>query len=107
MPEADRMKRSPVLPVGSKGKTDETKIAELPEGIKSIQHWGTTICTLPKVTHKRATYEALVRESEGDNEIKSYLNWVMNSNMKSAKLEYLKGYLAASKYRPAGDGAIN
>ena len=31
---------------------------------------------------KRATYEALVREAENNSETKSYLNWVMNSNMK-------------------------
>ena len=107
-PEAGKPKQSPVPPWMTKGQPNETKKGvELPDGITSIPHWGKTICTLPKVAPKRATYEALVREAENNSETKSYLIWVMNNNMKSAKLDDLKGYLMASKYRPAGDGAIN
>eukprot|EP00435_Cladocopium_sp_Y103_P030061 s1739_g7.t1 len=106
-PEADYSKQAPVVP-SSKGPIHEMlKKCGLPEGIKSISHWGKTICTLPKVAHRRVTYEALVKESKTDSETKSYLNWVVSSNMKSAKLDDLKGYLQAIKYSSAGEGIVN
>lgn len=81
-PEAGKPKQSPVPPSMTKGQPNETKKGgELPDGITSIPHWGKTICNLPKVAPKRATYEALVREAENNSETKSCPICVVNNNM--------------------------
>eukprot|EP00435_Cladocopium_sp_Y103_P072224 s637_g39.t1 len=102
--EVGYSKQAPVVPVNKRPIHEMLKIAR---GIQLISHWGQTICNLPKVAHRRVTYESLANESKTDSETKSYLNWVVSSNMKSAKLDDLKGYLQAIKYRSAGEGIVN
>eukprot|EP00435_Cladocopium_sp_Y103_P054978 s1111_g18.t1 len=50
------------------------------------------------VQNRRLTYEAMVSKSSVDAELKSYLKWIMTSNMKSAKIDDLKGYLLRVKH---------
>ena len=94
----------PIPPRAAQVKTSQGYT--LPEGIESVVQWGKTICTLPKMQDKKMTYEALVRESRTDEDIKSYLNWVMTSKMKSAKVDDFKKYLQAIQFNAAGKTQI-
>eukprot|EP00435_Cladocopium_sp_Y103_P071184 s61_g36.t3 len=109
IPDSPQMKaksQKPFPPQKSAEKTPAVDLTALPEGIVSVEQWGKTICTLPKVQNRRLTYEAMVSKSSVDAELKSYLKWVMTSNMKSAKLDDLKGYLLKVKYEVYDAGAV-
>lgn len=83
-----------------------TKGNDLPDGVTSLEQWGKTLCTLPKVASKKLTYAAMIKKSKWDDEMLSYLQWVMHSNMKSAKLDDLKAYLRKTGFEKENSDTV-
>ena len=74
----------------------------LPNGITSMEHWSRTLCELPKVKGKRASYAELVRESEDNEDLANYLTrFVLRHNGPSPKVRDLRKFLEAINY-PGG-----
>ena len=79
---------------------------ELPPGIRSVEHWALTICELPKVKAKEATYIQLVRESFTNTEMRSYLEkFVMKHNGPSPKVKDLRKFLERINHPNVGPNA--
>ena len=75
------------VPRGANGKP-------LPAGITSAHQWGRTLCTLPKVKAKNASYDELIIMSETDEALKQYLTkFIMCHNGPSTKVKDLRAYL--------------
>ena len=99
-------KQVPILP--STGATNvSSKDYELPPGVESVEMWGKTICTLPKVAPRRYTYEKLIAEAGQNAETKNYLAWIYNHSDKSAKAADLKKYMEVTKFDPCEVKAVN
>lgn len=105
-PQNKAKSQKPIPPQKSSEKGDTADLTALPEGIVSVKQWGKTICTLPKVQSRRLTYEAMVIKAANEADLKSYLNWILKSNMKSAKIDDLKGYLLRVQYDAGDAGAL-
>ena len=79
---------------------------ELPPGIRSVEHRASTICELPKVKAKEATYIELVRESFTNPEMRSYLEkFIMKHNGPSPKVKDLRKFLERINYPNVGPNA--
>eukprot|EP00435_Cladocopium_sp_Y103_P024437 s1030_g6.t1 len=70
-----------------------------PDGIKDIQTWGRTVCTLPKVEKRHLSYQELVQEAKTSTEMLKYLQWVRKNPQISSKVKDLSDYLKASGER--------
>lgn len=46
---------------------------ELPPGVETVEIWGKTICTLPKVAGRRLTYQKLIDDASVNSDTKEYL----------------------------------
>ena len=56
-------------------------------GIMSIQQWGNTVCELPKLKSKRATYQELVQMSMHEEDLRQYFTkFVLKHNGPSPKV---------------------
>lgn len=81
----------------------ETKQGEdipLPEGIRSLHQWGTTVCELPKFAKRDLTYSSMLVEAKTSKEMANYLGWVLTAGTKSPKLDDLRAFLKASGFDP-------
>lgn len=66
----------------------------LPEGVKSFEQWGRTVCELPKVQALDLSYEELYHmAASGDKEKSEYLVWVRRYNGSSSRTLDLKQYV--------------
>ena len=75
----------------------------LPDGVSSLDRWGDTLCVLPKVASKKASYKDLVAEAYEDPEMMGYLtNFVMKHNGPSPKVRDLRQYLEAIHFPNRG-----
>ena len=100
---SELLKQAPLLPSGG----SKSKGIELPPGVESVERWGKTICTLPKVAARRVTYVDLVKEAESNEDIKGYLAWIKANGHRSVKAADLKDYMAACNYDPTKITAVN
>ena len=106
MTGAEAPKQEPILP--SAGTTVPlVPTCKLPPGVESIEMWGKTICTLPKMASRRCTYEKLIQEAGMNAETKEYLAWISRNAHKSAKASDLKNYMQAMKYDPSKVTGVN
>ena len=106
MTGAEAPKQEPILP--SAGTTVPlVPTCKLPPGVESIEMWGKTICTLPKMASRRCTYEKLIQEAGMNAETKEYLAWISRNAHKSAKAADLKNYMQAMKYDPSKVTGVN
>eukprot|EP00435_Cladocopium_sp_Y103_P019970 s3134_g4.t2 len=106
MTGSEATKQAPVVPIMSAGGSQD-KAVSLPPGVESIERWGKTICTLPKMAARRCTYSKLVEEAHSNVETREYLAWVKNNSHKSAKAADLKSYMGACGYDPQGSSGVN
>ena len=75
----------------------------LPPGITSVQHWGSTICELPKVKSRRATYEELVQASTREDDLKQYMTkFILKHNGPSPKVADFRKYLEYIDFKNLG-----
>eukprot|EP00438_Fugacium_kawagutii_P021043 Skav236150 [mRNA] locus=scaffold2146:256067:256612:- [translate_table: standard] len=78
--------QTPVVP------TRDPKKVILPEGVESIEDWGTTVCRMPKVASLGASYEELVQMPKWHE----YLKWVVDhGHGQGGRLEDFAKYLTA------------
>lgn len=106
MTGAEAPKQEPILP--SAGTTVPlVPTCKLPPGVESVEMWGKTICTLPKMANRRCTYEKLIQEAGMNAETKEYLAWINRNAHKSAKAADLKNYMQAMKYDPSKVTGVN
>ena len=97
------MTQGPVMPQGyvvqrAPAIVNEHLI-EFPPGIRSIDEWGRTVCTLPKVASRKMTYRELANEGHMCQEMRNYLTrFIMKNNGTSAKVNDFKRYLYAIDY---------
>eukprot|EP00435_Cladocopium_sp_Y103_P053751 s999_g17.t1 len=100
-----RKRQQPIVPKSSSG----SGAAEVPMGSKvpgvelSVADWGKTICDLPKVARRQMSYDEMVREAASEESMKEYLTWIMNTGIKSAKVDDLRGYLKAVGWSSSKD----
>ena len=77
--------------------------ANFPPGIMSIQQWGNTVCELPKVKSRRATYRELVQMSIHEDDLRQYFTkFVLKHNGPSPKVRDLRRFLEAIDYKNIG-----
>ena len=67
-----------------------------PEGIDDIETWGRTICTLPKVEKRGASYRELLELAKTSTDMHNYLCWVRKNPQISSKVKDLSDYLKAA-----------
>eukprot|EP00435_Cladocopium_sp_Y103_P036679 s828_g9.t1 len=106
MTSATVLQQGPVVPNAANSGGDP-KNYELPPGVESVEMWGKTICTLPKVSARRLTYEKLIVEAEHNAETKDYLKWIHHNAHKSAKAADFKKYMEVTKYDPCQIAVVN
>ena len=83
-------------------KIKSTEKPSLPEGVCSVEKWGMTICSLPKVKDEAPTYFEIGTKAK----YLEYRNWVvMNGESKGARCVDLRNYLLCSGAMQA-DGQI-
>jgi len=83
--------------VKTSSATTSSAGVELPEGVGSLTNWGNTMCTLPKVKDRKASYSELAADT--DQSTIDYLTWVKNNASKSGKMQDFANYLAAINWR--------
>lgn len=67
---------------------------KLPPGIRDVDHWGASLCELPKVKSRRLTYAELVVLSSQEYEIRTYLTrFILRHNGPSEKVQDFRRYL--------------
>ena len=99
-------KQGPILPsAGSAEAVNKSDV--LPPGVDSLEQWGKTICTLPKVASRRCTYQKLIDEAGRVGDTKVYLAWVHCNAHKSAKAADFKNYMEAVNYDPCKTVGVN
>ena len=98
------MKQPPVRRVQTGGSQGHLKVTEpekkFPEGIQSLEQWGSTICDLPKVQSREMSYENMIEESKCKKEMADYLSWVFTTKIQSKKADDLLAYLSAMDWNP-------
>lgn len=77
------------------GPKDQTVV--FPEGISDLRTWGRTICTLPKISARKKTYDELIDQCKTDDELREYVQWVQdNGTHISGKVRDFADYMRAS-----------
>ena len=71
-------------------------VIKLPEGICSVEMWGKTVCTLPKVKDRKLTYRELSEETE--KATTEYLQWLLDNRSKGGKVQDFADYLRAIQW---------
>lgn len=100
-------KQAPIVPTKINTAVGKSvKETELPEGISSVEQWGKTVCTLPKVVHRRLSYEEMIHISTTDEEIKNYLKYILTTGVKSAKVDDLRSYMHSIDYKDPDAGKM-
>lgn len=96
-PGAKKQTQMPCPPTSVNDKSAKIK---LPEGVKSMDEWGRTMCDLPKVAVYKMSYDQLVKKSSTVPEIAEYLGWIVKKSArgKSAKMDDLYSYRSAVEY---------
>ena len=88
IPSNSRDHQKPMPP-----KLKLTEKPSLPEGVPSVEKWGMTICSLPKVKDEAPTYFEIGTKAK----YQEYRNWVvMNGESKGARCVDLRNYLLCS-----------
>lgn len=100
------MKQGPIT-TATDGAKKEVSKQSLPPGVESLEMWGKTICTLPKVAGRRMTYVKLIHEADSNKETKDYLIWIVKNSHKSAKAEDFKAYMEAANCLPQEPATVN
>ena len=100
------MKQAPVVKATDGDKKDGNGY-ELPPGVETVELWGKTICTLPKVAGRRLTYAKLIQEADVNKDTKDYLIWIFKNSHKSPKAMDFKAYMTAVKYSPIEPATVN
>lgn len=83
--------------------SDSPKRISLPEGVKSFEQWGRTVCELPKVQSLNLSYEELYTlAASGDKEKSDYLVWVRRYNGSSSRTLDFKQYVLSKDHMTTG-----
>lgn len=97
--EGPYKRQTPVMPTKKDPLSSESsEPLTLPDGVKSLEQWSTTVCTLPKVAHRPMSYDELVTASPYEEDLKSYLKYILTTKTKSAKVDDFRAYLHAIGY---------
>ena len=86
------------------GYTARSLSPELPPGVTSLEQWGSTVCTLPKIKDRNLCYTEILASKE--NMILDYVTWIYNNRSKSAKAEDFAKYMDAVKWDKPSQPAI-
>ena len=100
-------KQQPIVPrVKESQEVLRSCPVELPENVNSVAEWGKTICDLPKYASRELSYVELIEKSKFNDEMKTYLDWIFNTGIKSAKADDLRAYLRAVNWKTKQDSKV-
>ena len=95
LPSGGSSSQKPISP-----KIPQEQMPGLPEGVESVEKWGMTICSLPKVKEDSPTYVEIGTLAK----YREYRNWVIqNGESKGARCVDLRNYLISSGVVSSGN----